>query len=79
MDTSHTWGRKGPKRNNKKTAVAMVATKDKNFSKFYSKEEIIKYDNHYSSATRRNIGSFIEEAVQKYKKENGNPPKNIII
>ena len=79
VDTSHTWGRKGPKRNNKKTAVAMVATKDKNFSKFYSKEEIIKYDNHYSSATRRNIGTFIEEAVQKYKKENGNPPKNIII
>ena len=57
----------------------MVATKDKNFSKFYSKEEIIKYDNHYYSATRRNIGTFIEEAVQKYKKENGNPPKNIII
>ena len=79
VDTSHTWGRKGPKRNNKKTAVAMVATKDKNFSKFYSKEEIIKYDNHYSSSTRRNIGTFIEEAVQKYKKENGNPPKNIII
>ena len=57
----------------------MVATKDKNFSKFYSKEEISNYDKHYSSATRRNIAAFIEEAFEKYEKENKETPKNIII
>ena len=79
IDSSHTWGRKNSKRNNKQTGVAMVATKDKKFSKFYSKEEIIKYDKHYSSATRRNIAGFIEEVYNKYKKENKEAPKNIII
>ena len=79
IDTSHTWGKKTSKYNRKKTGVAMVATKDKNFSKFYSKNEIIEYDNHYSSATRRNISKFIEEAVEKYIKENKTETKNIII
>ena len=80
VDSSHTWGKKIGKNNNKATGVAMVSTKDKNFSKFYSKEEIFKYDNHYSSATRRAISGFIEEAVIKYSKENkGKIPNNIII
>ena len=79
VDTSHTWGRKTKKKNCKKTGVAMVATTDKNFSKFYSKNEIIKFDKHYSSATRRNISEFIEEAVKKYNKENKESSKNIII
>ena len=79
IDTSHTWGKKTSKYNRKITGVSMVATKDKNFSKFYSKNEIIEYDNHYSSATRRNISKFIEEAVEKYIKENKTEPKNIII
>ena len=79
IDTSHTWGKKTSKYKRKITGVSMVATKDKNFSKFYSKNEIIEYDNHYSSATRRNISKFIEEAVEKYIKENKTEPKNIII
>ncbi len=58
----------------------MVATKDKNFSKFYSKEDIINFDKHYYSASRMSLATFIEEAVEQYKKENkGVYPKNIII
>ena len=79
VDSSHAWGKKTSKKNNKKTGVAMVATKDKYFSKFYSREEIILYDSHYSSTARRSISEFIEEAVSKYTKENGESPKNIII
>ena len=79
VDSSHIWGRNSGRNNRKKTGVAMVATKDKNFSKFYSKEEIINCDFHYSSTTRRNIATFIEEAVEEYKKENKEHPKNIII
>ena len=79
VDTSHIWGRRNAKRNIRQTGVAMVATKDKKFSKFYSKEEIIKYDIHYSSAARRKISAFIEEAVAKYINENKENPKNIII
>lgn len=79
VDSSHAWGRNSGKYNRKKTGVAMVATKDKNFSKFYSREEIINLDRHYSSASRRNIASFIEEAFEQYKKENKETPKNIII
>ena len=79
VDSSHIWGKKTSKKNNKKTGVAMVATKDKYFSKFYSREEIILYDSHYSSTARRSISEFIGEEVSKYTKENGEPPKNIII
>ena len=79
VDSSHKWGKSNSKNINKQTGIAMVATKDKKFSKFYSREEIIKYDKHYSSATRRSISSFIEEVFEKYKKENNEKPKNIII
>ena len=79
VDTSHTWGKKTKKYNNKKIGLAMVATKDKNFSKFYSKNEIIKYDKHFYSDIRRNISQFIKEAVEKYIKEKKSQPKNIII
>ena len=79
VDSSHTWGRNSGRYYRRKTGVAMVATKDKNFSKFYSKEEIINRDIHYCSSTRRNIATFIEEAVEQYKKENKEYPKNIII
>ena len=41
VDTSHIWGRRNAKKNSRQRGVAMVATKDKKFSKFYSKEEII--------------------------------------
>ena len=79
VDSSHSWGRNSGKYKRKKTGVAMVATKDKNFSKFYSREEIINLDRHYSSASRRNIATFIEEAFEQYKKENKENPRNIII
>ena len=79
VDSSHAWGRNSGKYNRKKTGVAMVATKDKNFSKFYSREEIINFDRHYSSASRRNIAIFIKEAFEQYKKENKENPRNIII
>ena len=48
----------------------MVATKDKYFSKFYSKEDIINYDNHHFSSSRMSLETFIEEAIEQYKKEN---------
>ena len=79
IDSSHKWGKKTAKSNNKQTGVAMVATKDKKFSKFYSKEDIIKDDKYCSSITRTSIYGFIEQAVAKYTKENGESPKNIII
>jgi hypothetical protein len=79
VDSSHKWGKKTSKSNNKQTGVAMVATIDKYFSKFYSKEDIIKEDKYCSSNTRKSIYAFIEKAVAKYTKENGESPKNIII
>ena len=78
IDTSHIWGRKTSK-NYKKTGIAMISTKDKNFSQFFSNEEIIDYDKHYYSTTRRIISHFIEKAIKKYNKENGENPLNIII
>ena len=58
----------------------MVATKDKYFSKFYSKEDIINYDNHHFSSSRMSLETFIEEAIEQYKKENKwIDPKNLII
>ena len=79
IDSSHIWGRKTAKYNNKKTGVAMISTKDKNFSKFFTKEEIIKYDKRYALETRKAISDFIEKAIKKYNDENGENPKNIII
>ena len=62
-----------------KTGVAMVATIDNNFTDFYNKEEIVKEDN-YKDQLQYCISSFIEEAVEVYKKENkGESPKGIII
>ena len=79
VDTSHIWGRKTSKFNNKCIGVAMVSTRDKNFSKFYSNEEIIKYNKHYSFEIRSVISDFIKHAVKKYKNENKENPNNIII
>ena len=78
VDTSHIWARKN-KQLEERTGIAMVATKDKNFSKFYTKQEILVGDVHYASETTRIISSFIKEAYAKYLKENKYPPKNIII
>ena len=79
IDSSHKWGKKTSKSNNKQFGVAMVATKDKKFSKFYSKEEIVKDDKYRFSNTRKSIYDFIEQTIEKYNKETGEKPKNIII
>ena len=79
IDSSHKWGKKTSKFNNKQIGVAMVATKDKKFSKFFSREEIIKYDKYRFLSTRNSIYDFIEKAIEKYTQENEESPKNIII
>ena len=79
IDTSHTWSRRSGNFYNKLAGIAMVATKDKQFSKFYSNEEIVKYNRHLAFSTREAISEFIKIAVDKYKKENNEAPKNIII
>ena len=79
IDSSHIWSKKKNKLQ-ERTGIAMVATKDSNFSKFYCKQEIINGDEHYASETRRKIHAFIREAYSEYLKENNQkPPKNIII
>ena len=79
VDSSHIWKIKN-KNLNERTGLAMVSTKDENFSKFYFKEEIINGDENYASETRRIIHIFIKEAYEKYLKVNNkNPPKNVII
>ena len=75
IDSSHIWGRI----RNQRTGIAMVSTKDKQFSKFYTTEEILRTDENYASEKRRIIQKFIKEAYDKYLKENKEPPKNIII
>ena len=70
VDSSHIKG--------KRTGVAMVASIDKDFTDFYNKEEIIKEEN--KEQLQFKVSSFIEEAINTYKKENkGNKPKNLII
>ena len=62
-----------------KTGVAMVASIDNNFTDFYNKEEIVKEEN-YKDQLQYCVSSFIEEAVEVYKKQNkGENPKGIII
>ena len=79
IDSNHIWGRKTSKYNNNKTGVAMISTKDKNFSKFFANEEIIKYNKHCPLEKRKTISDFIEQAIKRYNKENGENPQNIII
>ena len=78
IDSSHIWSKRN-KLLQEKTGIAMVATKDKNFSEFYCKEEIITGDVHYHSEQKRIIHSFIKEAYAKYLGKNKIPPKNVII
>ena len=62
-----------------KTGVAMVSSINKTFTDFYNKESIIKEEN-YKDQLQYCVSSFLEEAVEQYKKQNGgDSPKGIII
>ena len=63
---------------NTRTGVAMVATINDSFTEFFNKEEIIQEKN--KKQLYFNINSFIDEAIEVYKRENNNEiPKGIII
>ena len=70
VDSSHVKG--------KGTGVAMVATINDSFTNFYNKEEIIKEKNN-KEQLQYCVRSFIDEAINVYKKENNEAPSNIII
>ena len=61
----------------KRTGVAMVATINESFTDYFNREEIIEEKNKKQICFC--ISSFIETAIQIYKKENKEIPKNIII
>jgi len=62
-----------------KTGVAMVASIDNTFTDFYNKEEVVKEES-YKEQLQYCVSSFVEEAVEVYKKQNkGESPKGIII
>ena len=64
----------------KGTGVAMVATINDNFTEFYNKEEIIKEKDNKQEGLQYCVSSFIEEAIEAYKKHNKNEkPKGVII
>ena len=72
VDSSHIKGMR--------TGVAMVASVNENFTDFYNKEEIIKEEN--KAQLKFCVSSFIEEAIEQFKKEEGNKgekPKGIVI
>jgi hypothetical protein len=75
LNSSHTWEKR------KKGAMTMVATRDKYFSQFFSRNVIIDCQNKdYILSIQESISNFIENAIKKYEKqEKGNTPKNIII
>ena len=61
----------------KYTGIAMVSTIDDSFADFYNKEQIIQEDK--IEQIQFCISSFLEEAIPKYEKKNGEKPKSIII
>jgi len=72
VDSSHIKGMR--------TGVAMVATKNESFTDFFNKEEIIKEEN--KAQLKFCVSSFIEEAVEEFKKQKINKseyPKGIVI
>ena len=79
IDSSHKWGRMTSKYNNKKICLAMVSTKDKKFSEFFSKSEIINYEKNYDLNISSEIYNFIKQSIEKYSEKNKEAPKNIII
>ena len=70
VDSSHV-KRKG-------TGVAMVATINDSYTDFFNKEEIINEENN-KEQLQYCVSSFIEEAIEAYKKKNKEKPKGIII
>ena len=75
LNSSHTWEKR------KKGAMAMVATRDKYYSKFFSRNVIIDCQKKdYNLSIQESISNFIDIAIKKYEKEEkGNTPRNIII
>ena len=72
VDTSHIKG--------EGTGVAMVATINDSFTDFYNKEEIIKESDNKKEGLEYCVSSFIEEAIEVYKKKHkGEKPKGIVI
>ena len=63
---------------NKGIGIALVATKDKNFCKFFS-DEINKKQNEKNDDLTMKISSFLKKAINTYKNVNNEKPKNIII
>ena len=70
VDSSHIKG--------KGTGVAMVATINDSFINFFNKESIIEEENN-KEQLQYCVSSFIELAIEAYKKENKEYPENIII
>lgn len=61
------------------TGVAMVATINKTFTDFYNKEQLMDEENNREQL-QYCVSSFIEEAIEVYKKQNNNQkPGGIII
>ena len=69
VDSSHIRGQR--------TGVAMVATINKNFTKFYNKETI--YEEKNKEKLVFSVSSFIKEALKVYKQELDCLPEGIII
>ena len=59
------------------TGVAMVATIDSNFTKFYNSEEVIKEEN--KTQLEFKVSVFIEKALTEFFKDNKKLPSGIII
>ncbi len=59
------------------TGVAMVATIDSNFTKFYNSEEVIKEEN--KTQLEFKVSVFIEKALTEFFKANKKLPSGIII
>ena len=59
------------------TGVAMVATIDSNFTKFYNSEEVIKEEN--KAQLEFKVSVFIEKALTEFFKANKKLPSGIII
>ena len=60
VDSNHIWGKVSDQR----TGIAMVSTKDSKFSKFFSRQEILRPDEKYASESRRAIHALLKMHMQ---------------